>query len=146
MASAGAPSRSQILSLFRSLLRTSHQFPDYNIREYTKRRTIDSFRTNKTLSEPSLISAVFNEGQSQLQVRILELEYQVRLPLNFSELYITDCVTSEKLYINLQRSNLGGGSGFSYNSRQRTQSVAIRQQRKVAARILLLKSELFMVV
>ncbi|PWA97337.1 complex 1 LYR protein [Artemisia annua] len=67
MASA-APSRSQILSLFRSLLRTSHQFPDYNIREYTKRRTIDSFRTNKTLSEPSLISAVFDEGQSQLQV------------------------------------------------------------------------------
>nr|GEX20066.1 hypothetical protein [Tanacetum cinerariifolium] len=81
---SGAPSRSQILSLFRSLLRTSHQFPDYNIREYTKRRTIDSFRTNKTLSEPSLISAVFNDGQSQLQLHdIWNLSFATLLDFKF---------------------------------------------------------------
>ncbi|KAK1407338.1 hypothetical protein QVD17_38952 [Tagetes erecta] len=63
-----SPSRTEIISLFRSLLRSARQFPDYNIREYTKRRTIDSFRHNKTLSDPSSIAAAFSDGKSQLQV------------------------------------------------------------------------------
>ncbi|KAI3825631.1 hypothetical protein L1987_07149 [Smallanthus sonchifolius] len=62
------PSRTEILSLFRSLLRSARQFPDYNIREYTKRRTIDSFRDNKILSDPASIAAAFSEGKSQLEV------------------------------------------------------------------------------
>ncbi|CAI0560161.1 unnamed protein product [Linum tenue] len=61
-------SKGQILSLYRSLLRTARQFSDYNIREYTKRRTVDGFRQNRGLTEPSLISAAFSEGKSQLQV------------------------------------------------------------------------------
>ncbi|KAI3820870.1 hypothetical protein L1987_08420 [Smallanthus sonchifolius] len=62
------PSRTEIISLFRSLLRSARQFPDYNIREYTKRRTIDAFRDSKTLSDPSSIAAAFSDGQSQLQI------------------------------------------------------------------------------
>ncbi|KAI3673371.1 hypothetical protein L6452_39489 [Arctium lappa] len=62
------PSRAEIISLFRSLLRSAREFPDYNIREYTKRRTIDSFRDNKSLSDPSSIAAAFTDGKSQLQV------------------------------------------------------------------------------
>ncbi|KAL8216026.1 hypothetical protein R6Q57_022863 [Mikania cordata] len=62
------PSRAEIIFLFRSLLRSARQFSDYNIREYTKRRTIDSFRNNKTLSDPSSIAAAFSDGQLQLQV------------------------------------------------------------------------------
>ncbi|XP_076902596.1 uncharacterized protein LOC143557396 [Bidens hawaiensis] len=62
------PSRTEIISLLRSLLRSSRQFTDYNIREYTKRRTIDAFRDNKTLTDTSSIAAAFSDGQSQLQV------------------------------------------------------------------------------
>ncbi|KGN64034.1 hypothetical protein Csa_014098 [Cucumis sativus] len=62
------PSTSEILSLFRSLLRTARQFPDYNIREYIKRRTIDSFRENQTLSDASSISSVYAGGRAQLEV------------------------------------------------------------------------------
>ncbi|KAI3733198.1 hypothetical protein L1987_64418 [Smallanthus sonchifolius] len=62
------PSRKEILSLFRSFLRSSRQFSDYNIREYTKRRTIDAFHHNKTLSNPTSISAAFADGKYQLQV------------------------------------------------------------------------------
>ncbi|KVH99264.1 LYR motif-containing protein 4-like [Cynara cardunculus var. scolymus] len=62
------PTRTEIISLFRSLLRSAREFSDYNIREYTKRRTIDSFRDNKTLSDPSSIAAAFTDGKSQLQV------------------------------------------------------------------------------
>ncbi|KAL7619227.1 hypothetical protein Lser_V15G00544 [Lactuca serriola] len=62
------PSRTTVLSLFRSFLRSVRQFPDYNIREYTKRRTIDAFHSNKTLSNPSSVAAAFADGNYQLQV------------------------------------------------------------------------------
>ncbi|KAJ1443257.1 Complex 1 LYR protein [Sesbania bispinosa] len=62
------PSAAEILSLFRSLLRVARQFPDYNIREYTKRRTIDAFRQNAALSDPPSISHAFSHGNSQLQL------------------------------------------------------------------------------
>ncbi|XP_050224137.1 uncharacterized protein LOC126673870 [Mercurialis annua] len=61
-------SRGEVLSLCRSLLRTARQFSDYNIREYSKRRTIDAFRGNRNLTDPSSISAAFSDGKSQLDV------------------------------------------------------------------------------
>lgn len=65
---ASTPSKSQILSLFRSLLRTARDFSDYNIREYTKRRTIDGFRHNRHVSDPSSIAAAYSDAESQLQI------------------------------------------------------------------------------
>ncbi|CAN1151934.1 LYR motif-containing protein 4 [Linum perenne] len=61
-------SRGEVLSLCRSLLRTARQFSDYNIREYTKLRTVDGFRQNRGLMEPSSISAAYSDGKSQLEV------------------------------------------------------------------------------
>lgn len=68
-------SKSQVLSLCRSLLRAGRQYPDYNIREYTKRRTMDGFRMNKDLTDPSKISEVYAEGKEQLEVveRVLKV-------------------------------------------------------------------------
>ncbi|KAL7153123.1 hypothetical protein ABFS83_04G144100 [Erythranthe nasuta] len=63
-----APTRSEVLFLFRSLLRTARQFTDYNIREYAKRRTVDSFRHNRRLSDPAEAATAFAEGKSQLEV------------------------------------------------------------------------------
>ncbi|RWR82891.1 LYR motif-containing protein 4-like protein [Cinnamomum micranthum f. kanehirae] len=62
------PSKSEILSLYRSLLRTARTFSDYNIREYAKRRTIDGFCENRQLSDPSSIASAFSNGKSQLEV------------------------------------------------------------------------------
>lgn len=67
-ASSATPSAAQALSLFRSLLRAAREFPDYNIREYTKLRTTDAFRHNATLSDPNSISTAFAHGKSQLAV------------------------------------------------------------------------------
>ncbi|PKI47763.1 hypothetical protein CRG98_031896 [Punica granatum] len=55
-AAAKAPSRSEVFSLFRSLLRTARDFSDYNMREYMKRRTIDAFRSNGGLSDPQSVA------------------------------------------------------------------------------------------
>ncbi|KAL9671804.1 hypothetical protein QQ045_009377 [Rhodiola kirilowii] len=59
------PSRSETLSLFRSLYRVSRQFTDYNIREYIKFRTVDAFRENRNLADAE---AVFADGKAQLEV------------------------------------------------------------------------------
>ena len=57
-----------IRSLFRSLLRQSEQFANYNFREYAKRRTIDSFRQNKNLSDERRIQEVVQKGIKELQM------------------------------------------------------------------------------
>ncbi|KAJ0963476.1 hypothetical protein J5N97_028598 [Dioscorea zingiberensis] len=67
MATMG-PSRVEVISLLRSLLRTAAKFPDYNIREYARRRTIDGFREKRGLSDASSIAEAFAEGKSQLEV------------------------------------------------------------------------------
>lgn len=67
-AMASSASRAEVLSLFRSLLRTATKFSDYNIREYAKRRAIDGFRDNRGLTDPSSIVAAFADGKSQLEV------------------------------------------------------------------------------
>ncbi|XP_071723290.1 uncharacterized protein [Rutidosis leptorrhynchoides] len=63
-----AATRSEVLSLFRSLLRTARQFSDYNIREYAKRRTVDGFRANRSLTDPNSVQAAFAEGKNQLEI------------------------------------------------------------------------------
>lgn len=68
MASAVAPTRSEVLSLFRSLMRTAREFTDYNVREYTKRRTVDAFRHNRHLSDTKEVAAAFADGKVQLGV------------------------------------------------------------------------------
>ncbi|KAK9699576.1 hypothetical protein RND81_08G182500 [Saponaria officinalis] len=67
-AAAALPTRSQILNIFRSLLRVSRKFPDYNIRHYVNRRTTDAFRQNKTLTDPSAVAAAVADAQSQLLI------------------------------------------------------------------------------
>lgn len=63
-----APSRVEVLSLYRCLLRTARSFSDYNIREYTKRRSGDAFRQSRAISDPSVAAAVFSDGKKQLEV------------------------------------------------------------------------------
>jgi D-alanyl-D-alanine dipeptidase len=67
-AAAAAPSRAEVLSLFRALLRTGRKFSDYNIREYTCRRAADAFRDNRALADAPAAAAAFAEGKQQLEV------------------------------------------------------------------------------
>ncbi|KAK9924973.1 hypothetical protein M0R45_033314 [Rubus argutus] len=62
---ASAPSRAEVLQLYRSFLRVARKFTDYNIREYTKRRATDAFRQNRNVSDPC---AAFADGKAQLEV------------------------------------------------------------------------------
>ncbi|XP_013736944.1 LYR motif-containing protein 4B-like [Brassica napus] len=65
----------QVISLCRSLLRAGRKYPDYNIREYTKQRTLDGFRMNGNLTDQSKVNEVYAEGKEQLEVveRVLKV-------------------------------------------------------------------------
>uniref|UniRef100_J3MNH4 Complex 1 LYR protein domain-containing protein n=1 Tax=Oryza brachyantha TaxID=4533 RepID=J3MNH4_ORYBR len=65
---AVAPTRGEVLSLLRSLLRTARQFSDYNIREYTCRRATDAFRENRALRDVAVAAAAYADGKKQLEV------------------------------------------------------------------------------
>ncbi|OKL62955.1 hypothetical protein UA08_01970 [Talaromyces atroroseus] len=58
----------QVRSLFRSLLRQSSQFSNYNFREYARRRTRDSFRENEKESEDRKIQEFIQDGLKNLRI------------------------------------------------------------------------------
>lgn len=53
---------------FRSLLRQSTQFANYNFREYARRRTLDAFREHKGETEDRKIQELIQEGLQNLRM------------------------------------------------------------------------------
>lgn len=58
----------QVRSLFRSLLRQSSQFSNYNFREYARRRTRDAFREHQNESEDRKIQELIQDGLQNLRM------------------------------------------------------------------------------
>ncbi|KAL3466764.1 hypothetical protein BJX64DRAFT_249850 [Aspergillus heterothallicus] len=58
----------QARSLFRSLLRQSSQFSNYNFREYAVRRTKDAFRENQHETQERRIQELIQEGLQGLRM------------------------------------------------------------------------------
>jgi hypothetical protein len=63
-----ATSRTVVLSLYRSLLRTGAQFSQYNFREYARRRTHDAFREHMNETDPQRIQDLVNRAINDLQM------------------------------------------------------------------------------
>ncbi|KAG0304674.1 hypothetical protein BGZ98_005179 [Dissophora globulifera] len=63
-----AAHRSQVLSLYRSLLHHSSKFAAYNFRDYAIRRTRDAFHAAKSESDPEKIQAMIHKAQKELEV------------------------------------------------------------------------------
>jgi len=60
--------RTNVLSLYRNLLKNSQRFADYNYRMYAKKRVRDAFRTNKNLTDSTQIQERIKFGQDNLKV------------------------------------------------------------------------------
>ncbi|KPI43825.1 LYR motif-containing protein 4 [Cyphellophora attinorum] len=56
-----------VRSLYRSLLRSSSQFSNYNFREYARRRTKDAFRDNKAEKDEGRVQELVQNGLKELQ-------------------------------------------------------------------------------
>ncbi|KAM9839814.1 LYR motif-containing protein 4 [Aulostomus maculatus] len=59
-------SRTQVISLYRMLLKESQTFPSYNYRTYALRRVRDAFRVNKTIEDPKTVERLVLEGRQTL--------------------------------------------------------------------------------
>ncbi|KAG5851084.1 LYR motif-containing protein 4A-like [Anguilla anguilla] len=61
-------SKSQVLSLYRMLMKESKKFPSYNYRTYALRRIRDAFRENRTVSDPKAVETLLNRAWDSLAV------------------------------------------------------------------------------
>ena len=61
-------SKATTLTLYRSLLRASGGFTNYNFRDYALRSVRERFRANVALSEPEAVSAAVHEARYQLDL------------------------------------------------------------------------------
>src|SRR3954447_6753883 len=68
IAAARDTSAFSVRSLYRSLLRRSAQFTDYNFRQYARRRTKDAFREHQHESDQRRIQELVQKGLKELQV------------------------------------------------------------------------------
>lgn len=68
LATATDASAYSVRSLFRSLLRQSSQFANYNFRTYAKRRTRDAFREHQKESDSRRVQELVQKGLKELQV------------------------------------------------------------------------------
>ncbi|XP_059058934.1 LYR motif-containing protein 4B [Achroia grisella] len=58
----------QILSLYKTLMRESQKFPNYNFRSYALRRVRDAFKDAKNISDPKLVNKEFVYAKESLDV------------------------------------------------------------------------------
>ncbi|KAJ3412305.1 LYR motif-containing protein 4 [Chytridiales sp. JEL 0842] len=62
------PARSEILDLYRSLLRSARLFTAYNFREYVQRRSKDAFRNSQSVQDAREIRRLYEFGKKELGV------------------------------------------------------------------------------
>ena len=63
-----APTRSQVLSLYKQFVKNAKQFNDYNFREYFLRRARFDFKQNAAIQDPARLAAIYAEAQRNLGV------------------------------------------------------------------------------
>ncbi|XP_030629637.1 LYR motif-containing protein 4 [Chanos chanos] len=63
MASCG---RSQVISLYRMLMKESRKFPSYNYRTYALRRIQDGFRANLHVDNPKTLDMLLSQARESL--------------------------------------------------------------------------------
>ncbi|CAX42403.1 iron-sulfur protein biogenesis, desulfurase-interacting protein, putative [Candida dubliniensis CD36] len=79
----------QILQLYKQLLEKAYKFDNYNFREYSKRKIVETFKANKSLTNENEINQFYNEGINQLAL----LHRQTTI----SQLYTFDKLVVEPL-------------------------------------------------
>ncbi|KAG5842017.1 LYR motif-containing protein 4-like isoform X2 [Anguilla rostrata] len=61
-------SRTQVISLYRMLIRECKKFPSYNYRTYALRRVKDGFRENRNVDNPKMLDHLLSQARENLAV------------------------------------------------------------------------------
>ncbi|XP_043575435.1 LYR motif-containing protein 4-like isoform X1 [Chiloscyllium plagiosum] len=62
------PTSSQVLSLYRRMLKESKKFTTYNYRTFALRRIKDAFRENKNVTNPDVIQQLIETANANLEI------------------------------------------------------------------------------
>jgi hypothetical protein len=71
--------------LYRSLLRQSSQFTNFNFREYARRRTKDAFREHQHETDQRRIQKLVQKGLKELQVIKVGVVNRFHHPIEFAD-------------------------------------------------------------
>ncbi|GLC41610.1 hypothetical protein PLESTB_000696900 [Pleodorina starrii] len=55
-------------ALLRAFLRQGRRFPNYNIREYIRRRAKEGFHEAASVTDPAAVAALLQSGRQELEV------------------------------------------------------------------------------
>ncbi|KAJ1526720.1 hypothetical protein ONE63_008300 [Megalurothrips usitatus] len=80
--------RSEVLKLYKSLLREGSKFSNYNFRMYALRRVKDKFHGHKLETDPKKIDALISSANQNLDI--------IRRQVIVGNLYKTDNLVIEK--------------------------------------------------
>ncbi|XP_048376881.1 LYR motif-containing protein 4 [Stegostoma tigrinum] len=61
------PTSSQVLSLYRLMLKESKKFTSYNYRTFALRRVKDAFRENKNVTNPEVIQQLIEKANASIE-------------------------------------------------------------------------------
>ncbi|QLQ80558.1 hypothetical protein HG537_0D05590 [Torulaspora globosa] len=92
-----APTRSQVLSLYKQFVKNAKQFNDYNFREYFLRRARFDFKQNAKIHDPTRLAAIYEEAQKNLGV--------LKRQSVISQMYTFDKLVVEPLHKSHKRHN-----------------------------------------
>ncbi|GMH37363.1 hypothetical protein BSKO_05236 [Bryopsis sp. KO-2023] len=62
------PTAADVRALYRAFLRQGELFPQYNIREYIKRRAREGFEAQRKTTQPEAIEAAWKKAKEDLEV------------------------------------------------------------------------------
>ncbi|KPI96451.1 PREDICTED: LYR motif-containing protein 4 [Papilio xuthus] len=80
-------SRPHILAIYKSLLRESQKFSNYNFRLYALRRVRDAFKEHKSLQDHKLIKKEYDFAKDNLEI--------IKRQVVIGEMYRTDKLVIE---------------------------------------------------
>uniref|UniRef100_A0A8C5CLP3 Complex 1 LYR protein domain-containing protein n=1 Tax=Gadus morhua TaxID=8049 RepID=A0A8C5CLP3_GADMO len=92
--------KTQVLSLYRMLLRESKQFPSYNYRTYALQRIKDAFRANRRIEDPKMVAKLAEEGHKTLA--LIKRQVKLRHTHLYTHTRIHTCIhlsTQIKLHV-----------------------------------------------
>ncbi|XP_046883709.1 LYR motif-containing protein 4 [Hypomesus transpacificus] len=82
-------SKTQVISLYRMLMKESKKFPSYNYRTYALRRVKDGFRENVHVENPKTLDLLLNQARESLAI--------IKRQVSIGQLYTTQMTIVERV-------------------------------------------------
>ncbi|XP_038244567.1 LYR motif-containing protein 4 isoform X1 [Dermochelys coriacea] len=96
-----ASNRTQVLRLYRALLRASQRFTAYGYRTYAIRRIRDAFRENKHLKDSEEIQTLVNKARTNLEIIHRQSYWSISLLIQHCRRCSTEEATNSDRFMNL---------------------------------------------